>query len=208
MGTTTVEVRCSSTVCLGTEVSSFSPGQPGFMTETSSGRKRTRHHRHHQQPRPIPPRLLNHQIIQWGTTHHPRPLQVIWIVMHLVNGGIWKICYSCSWLFSLLELNMLFISGASPSSNSGGKEVKGKMHTYYQVLIDSRDCPYITHKTQTESVTFLGNHSENARNLYAVPGKTYLYYILLRLFKLPDHCLRLCRLLRSFYSFRLGLCCP
>lgn len=23
------------------------------------------------------------------------------------------------------------------------KEVKGKMHTFYQVLIDSRDCPYI-----------------------------------------------------------------
>jgi len=64
--------------------------------------------------------------------------------------------------------------GASPSSNSGGKEVKGKMHTYYQVLIDSRDCPYITHKTQTESVTFLGNHSENARNLYAVPGLDYV----------------------------------
>ena len=170
MGTTTVEVRCSSTVCSGTEVSSFSPGQPGFMTETSSGRKRTLHHRHHQQPRPIPPRL-NHQIIQWDTTHHPRPLQVNWIVMHLVNGGVWKICYSRLWLFSLLELNKLFISGASPSSNSGGKEVKGKMHTYYQVLIDSRDCPYITHKTQTESVTFLGNHSENARNLYAVPGK-------------------------------------
>lgn len=24
-----------------------------------------------------------------------------------------------------------------------GKEVKGKIHTFYQVLIDSRDCPYI-----------------------------------------------------------------
>lgn len=24
-----------------------------------------------------------------------------------------------------------------------GKEVKGKTHTFYQVLIDSRDCPYI-----------------------------------------------------------------
>merc|ERR1719495_638790 len=27
--------------------------------------------------------------------------------------------------------------------NQVGKEVKGKAHTYYQVLIDSRDCPYI-----------------------------------------------------------------
>jgi polymerase delta-interacting protein 2 len=24
-----------------------------------------------------------------------------------------------------------------------GKEVKGHTHTFYQVLIDSRDCPYI-----------------------------------------------------------------
>lgn len=27
--------------------------------------------------------------------------------------------------------------------NQVGKEVKGRAHTYYQVLIDSRDCPYI-----------------------------------------------------------------
>ena len=27
-----------------------------------------------------------------------------------------------------------------------GKEVKGKAHTYYQVLIDARDCPYIVSK--------------------------------------------------------------
>jgi len=55
-----------------------------------------------------------------------------------------------------------------------GKEVKGRTHTYYQVLIDGRDCPYITHRAQTESVTFLGNHSENTRNLYAIPGLDYV----------------------------------
>lgn len=55
-----------------------------------------------------------------------------------------------------------------------GKEVKGKTHTYYQVLIDGRDCPYITHRAQTESVTFLGNQSENTRNLYAIPGLDYV----------------------------------
>lgn len=27
--------------------------------------------------------------------------------------------------------------------NSVGKEVKGRTHTFYQVLIDQRDCPYI-----------------------------------------------------------------
>ena len=105
-----------------------------------------------------------------------------------------------------------------------GKEVKGRTHTYYQVgfrtryqqiflhfpfqvLIDGRDSPYITHRfchvsisdaensyfrAQTESVTFLGNHSENtkyiyiwhlpyyffipvsSRNLYAIPGLDYV----------------------------------
>lgn len=54
------------------------------------------------------------------------------------------------------------------------KDVKGKTHTYYQVLIDSRDCPYITQRSQTESVTFLGNQSENTRNLYAIPGLDYV----------------------------------
>jgi len=56
----------------------------------------------------------------------------------------------------------------------GGKEVKGRTHTYYQVLIDGRDSPYITHRAQTESVTFLGSHSENTRNLYAIPGLDYV----------------------------------
>ena len=51
----------------------------------------------------------------------------------------------------------------SPNMGGVGKEVKGRTHTYYQVLIDGRDSPYITHRTQNESVTFLGNHSENTR---------------------------------------------
>lgn len=31
----------------------------------------------------------------------------------------------------------------SMNYNQVGQEVKGRAHTYYQVLIDSRDCPYI-----------------------------------------------------------------
>ncbi|KAH8041855.1 hypothetical protein HPB51_018649 [Rhipicephalus microplus] len=31
----------------------------------------------------------------------------------------------------------------SDGFNHVGREVKGKTHTYYQVLIDSRDCPYV-----------------------------------------------------------------
>jgi len=50
-------------------------------------------------------------------------------------------------------------------------EVKSKTHNYYQVLIDSRDCPFI--RAQTEAVTFLGNQ-DNSRSLYAIPGLDYV----------------------------------
>lgn len=51
------------------------------------------------------------------------------------------------------------------------KEVQKKTHTFYQVLIDQRDCPYI--RAQTEAVTFLGNQ-ESSRSLYAIPGLDYV----------------------------------
>lgn len=56
-------------------------------------------------------------------------------------------------------------------NGSVGKEVKSKTHTFYQVLIDSRDCPYI--RAQTEAVTFLGNQNSN-KSLYAIPGLDYV----------------------------------
>lgn len=40
------------------------------------------------------------------------------------------------------------------------KEVQKRTHTYYQVLIDQRDCPFIR-ALQTEAVTFLGNQVSN-----------------------------------------------
>ncbi|XP_014249837.2 polymerase delta-interacting protein 2 [Cimex lectularius] len=55
--------------------------------------------------------------------------------------------------------------------NHDGKEIKGRTHTFYQVLIDSRDCPHI--RAQTEAVTFLGNQ-EGSRSLYAIPGLDYV----------------------------------
>ncbi|RXG72542.1 polymerase delta-interacting protein 2 [Armadillidium vulgare] len=55
--------------------------------------------------------------------------------------------------------------------NQVGKEVRGRSHTFYQVLIDVRDCPYV--RAQTEAVTFLGNQN-NGRTLYAVPGLDYV----------------------------------
>lgn len=60
-------------------------------------------------------------------------------------------------------------SGESPPN--AGKEVQKKTHTFYQVLIDQRDCPYI--RAQTEAVTFLGNQ-ESSRSLYAIPGLDYV----------------------------------
>uniref|UniRef100_A0A1A9VPK0 ApaG domain-containing protein n=1 Tax=Glossina austeni TaxID=7395 RepID=A0A1A9VPK0_GLOAU len=62
-------------------------------------------------------------------------------------------------------------STASPSKDSNSKEIRGKVHTFYQVLIDSRDCPYI--RAQTEAVTFLGSQDSN-RSLYAIPGLDYV----------------------------------
>nr|CAD7443635.1 unnamed protein product [Timema bartmani] len=55
--------------------------------------------------------------------------------------------------------------------NYVGKEVKGCTQTFYQVLIDARDCPYI--RAQTEAVTFLGNQ-DSSRSLYAIPGLDYV----------------------------------
>lgn len=41
-----------------------------------------------------------------------------------------------------------------------------------QVLIDSRDCPHV--RTQTETVTFLGNQENSKSSLYALPGLDYV----------------------------------
>lgn len=60
---------------------------------------------------------------------------------------------------------------AENPAGHGSKEVKGKTHTYYQVLIDARDCPHISQRSQTEAVTFLANH-DDSRALYAIPGLT------------------------------------
>ncbi|KAM9734167.1 polymerase delta-interacting protein 2 isoform 1-T1 [Menidia menidia] len=60
-----------------------------------------------------------------------------------------------------------------PPGAHGSKEVKGKTHTYYQVLIDTRDCPHISQRSQTEAVTFLANH-DDSRALYAIPGLDYV----------------------------------
>ena len=62
-------------------------------------------------------------------------------------------------------------TNANASFGQVNRDVKGKSHTYYQVLIDDRDCQHV--RAQTESVTFLGNQ-ENSRSLYAIPGLDYV----------------------------------
>lgn len=55
-------------------------------------------------------------------------------------------------------------------SSDLGKELKGDVVTYYQALIDQRDCPYI--RAQPEAVTFLGSQKDTS--LYAIPGLDYV----------------------------------
>ena len=45
-------------------------------------------------------------------------------------------------------------------NNDNTKEVQKRTQTFYQVLIDSRDIPFI--RAQTEAVTFLGSNQENS----------------------------------------------
>ncbi|XP_029924194.1 polymerase delta-interacting protein 2-like isoform X2 [Myripristis murdjan] len=60
-------------------------------------------------------------------------------------------------------------SKPEPSGAHNFKELSTKTHTHYQVLIDARDCPHISQRSQTEAVTFLTGHDDN-RELYTVPG--------------------------------------
>jgi len=56
------------------------------------------------------------------------------------------------------------------------KDSKISTMSYYQVLIDDRDQPFIKHRNLPESVTFLrnGDPSEKNRSLYAISGLDYV----------------------------------
>ena len=70
------------------------------------------------------------------------------------------------------------VDGANPSDNQT-QESKftnpqaTRFHPYYQVLIDTRDCPYVSSRTQTEAVTFLG-HPDNSKSVYSIKGLDYV----------------------------------
>ena len=49
-------------------------------------------------------------------------------------------------IFFVVVLKLIvktFFRDKDGNFNGVGKEVKGKTHTFYQVLIDQRDCPFI-----------------------------------------------------------------
>ena len=47
------------------------------------------------------------------------------------------------WLARVYDREVQSKRDATDSNANVGKEVKGKTHCFYQVLIDSRDCPFI-----------------------------------------------------------------
>lgn len=75
------------------------------------------------------------------------------------------------WVARVYDRDLVNQNRTEDTADNSSKEVQKKTHTYYQVLIDSRDCPYI--RAQTEAVTFLGNQ-ESSRSLYAIPGLDYV----------------------------------
>lgn len=48
-----------------------------------------------------------------------------------------------------------------------------QFHPYYQVLIDARDCPFVSNRTQTEVVTFLG-HPDSSKDVHPIKGLDYV----------------------------------
>lgn len=58
--------------------------------------------------------------------------------MHVLGPGNNSLLPSCAWAQC-----SAFLFRSENAAGHGSKEVKGKTHTYYQVLIDARDCPHI-----------------------------------------------------------------
>lgn len=65
----------------------------------------------------------------------------------------------------------IYIDGHIPASRMNANSTI--FHPYYQVLIDTRDCDYVSNRTQTEAVTFLG-HPDNSKSVYSIKGLDYV----------------------------------
>lgn len=79
------------------------------------------------------------------------------------------------WMAKLYDRDLLSSTNDKPileefPSSGLQNELTGDVTTYYQTLIDQRDCPFI--RAQPEAVTFLGSKTDTS--LYAVPGLDYV----------------------------------
>ena len=59
-------------------------------------------------------------------------------------------------LCQILHQTFQYCRPPEDHSSAVGKEVKGKNHMYYQVLIDARDCPHIVGHDNAEKRTEMG----------------------------------------------------
>ncbi|CAF4637913.1 unnamed protein product, partial [Rotaria sp. Silwood1] len=95
------------------------------------------------------------------------------LFLHRVFGYRGVILFS--WLARVFDRSDERSNVSSPFTISSSQpniyEIRAQSVTYYQVLIDTRDIPYI--RAQTEAVTFFGNQEQD-RNLYAIPGLDYV----------------------------------
>lgn len=67
---------------------------------------------------------------------------------------------------------------SSPNSSVGlSNHHLTRFHPYYQVLIDTRDCPFVSNRTQTEAVTFLDHPVKATKGLDYVAHEDILPYI-------------------------------
>ncbi|ESN95240.1 hypothetical protein HELRODRAFT_114796 [Helobdella robusta] len=77
------------------------------------------------------------------------------------------------WIGKIYDRDLAFKDEKSSSTSSFtiNKDVKAKILTYYQVLMDTRDSPHV--RVGTETVTFLSNQDNNS-TLYSIPGLDYI----------------------------------
>ncbi|CAI6344897.1 unnamed protein product [Macrosiphum euphorbiae] len=107
------------------------------------------------------------RLVEVGQLNTPKPIEKYetgQLFFHQIFGYRGVILFP--WLARVYDRDVVI-----KAENAAGKDVKGKTHTYYQTLIDERDCPFI--RAQTEAVTFLGNQ-DTSRSLYAIPGLDYV----------------------------------
>lgn len=75
------------------------------------------------------------------------------LILHRVFGYRGVVLFP--WLARVYDRDLPNRQEGEDEPTSGvGKEVRGRTHTFYQVLIDQRDCPYIVRKKFHKLITF------------------------------------------------------